>query len=199
MKRDTNQIKVSAIFLQEITNQKRSSDKYISPTVISQSSSPVYSMARYKQLHRLAKPSLPRSRPELARMTASSHKPWPKSFPKRPKKSEMDLSAEVRALELDASNNPFPESTKPRQPPATTRYHGKTPRKAREKMQHPKSWRKQKVPSTMTDPEVSPNLDDDPPPLTNLGDKHLATPEVPPTRRSETRTQPEVIDLTGED
>lgn len=51
----------------------------------------------------------------------------------------------------------------------------------------------------MTDPEVSPNLDDDPPPLTNLGDKHLATPEVPPTRRSETRTQPEVIDLTGED
>lgn len=172
-------------------------------------------MARTKQLTRRAGPSLLRPRPVLALMRSSQSIDWdkikgssnhrrykssPVPSPKEPKKSELDLSAEVRDLELDASNNPFPESTRPRQPSAMTRYHGNMPkpRKApREKERHPKSWRKRKVPPTPTDPKMSfprTSLDDDHPPL--------ATPEVPATRRSEprrVRTQPEVIDLTGED
>lgn len=172
-------------------------------------------MARTKRLTRRAGPSLLRHRPVLAVMRSSGSVDWHKikgqshhkryksssvPSPKEPKKSEMDLSAEVRDLELDASNNPFPESSRPRQPSAMTRYHGNMPkpRKApREKERHPKSWRKRKVPPTPTDPKMSfprTSLDDEPPPL--------ATPEVPATRRSEprrVRTQPEVIDLTGED
>ena len=154
--------------------------------------------------------TLPRCHPAFARKTTSirprqGQQGYQRPSPKMPKKSEMDFSAEIRALELDSSDNLFPESTRPRQPPAMTRYHGKPlkPRRApREKMRHPKSWRKRKVPSTLTDPEVSlpqTNLHEDPPPLTNPRDTHLANPEVPATRRSEPRTQPEVIDLTGED
>jgi hypothetical protein len=172
-------------------------------------------MARTKQLARPVRPSPLRSRPELARMTSSSrfrqgprhqrrYKSSPEPFSKELKKSEMDPSAEVRALELDTSNNPFPESSSPRQPPAMTRYHGKPRKSPREKGRHPKSWRKRKIPPTLTDPKMSgpfpqTSLDDDPPPLTNSGDTHPTTPEVPATRRSEPRTQPEVIDLTGED
>jgi hypothetical protein len=141
---------------------------------------------------------------------------------KEPTKSGMDLNAEIRALELDISNNPFPESTRPRQPPATTRYHGKAPKQCkppREKRRHPKSWRKRKAPTSLTDPKTSlpqTNLGDDPPSLTNHsdthltnprdthlnnpGDTHITNPKVPSTRsRPEPRAQPEVIDLTGED
>ena len=180
----------------------------------------VYSMARTKQLTRPARPSPPRPRPELARMTASSRsmlwhrcKSSPEPSLKKPKKSEMDVNAKVRlellALELNASNNPCPESTRPRQPPAMTRYHGNMPKPHKipqKKERHPKSWRKHKVPPTPTDPKMSfpqTSLDDDPPPLTNPGDTHLATPDLTPedpaTRRSEPQTQPEIIDLTGED
>ena len=174
-------------------------------------------MARSKQSARLLFPPRPQ-RPghylTIPWMTARAtirpqqgqpeHQKQYKPSPKKPKESEVDLSAEVRALELDISNNPLPESTRPRQPPAMTRYLGnmsKLHKAPREKRQHPKSWRKRKVPPTPTDPKVPPpqtRLDNDPPPLTPQ-DTHLATPEISATCRSEPRTQPLVIDLTGED
>ena len=71
----------------------------------------------------------------------------------------MDLSAGVRALELDMSNNPLPESTGSRQPPAMTHYHGNTKlhKGPREKRRHPKSWKKRKVPPTRTEGPSTPN------------------------------------------
>ncbi|KAF8265314.1 hypothetical protein EI94DRAFT_354122 [Lactarius quietus] len=136
--------------------------------------------------------------------TKRRYKSSPDSSSKRPKKSEMDLSAEVRALELDTSNNPFAESTRPRQPPAMTRYHGNSPKQRnppREKRRHPKSWRKRKVPPTLADPEVplpQANVDGDLPSFTKPGDTHRTNPEVPATRcRSEPRAQLEAKGPTG--
>ena len=171
-------------------------------------------MARSKQSARLLLPPRPRPAPypALARMTATigpqqghGYQRRYQPSPKKPKESEMDLGAEVRALELDISVNPLPESTGPRQPPAMTRYHGKAKlhKRPQEKRRHPKSWRKRKVPPTLTDPKAplpQTSLVKDLPPLTNPGDTRLTTPKTPATQsQSEPQTQREVIDLTGED
>ncbi|KAI9435860.1 hypothetical protein H4582DRAFT_2079486 [Lactarius indigo] len=76
-------------------------------------------------------------------MSSSGRRPTPPS-PKtrKPKRSEdIDLSAEIRRLEADIAEHPFPESQRPRQAPAMTRYRG-APREAPKKKKSLTSPRK---------------------------------------------------------
>jgi hypothetical protein len=106
--------------------------------------------------------------------------------PKKQKREDIDLSAEIHFLETDIVEHQFPE-TRPQQAPAMTRYRGAPPRAQpeapKEKRRHRRSQKKRKGPA-LTNPEVSPALRS-PPPGGGL--------------KSPLRTQPEVIGLTEED
>jgi hypothetical protein len=137
-------------------------------------------MARTKQTARKPQTGPRRTFKDIARMTVGGgYRATPPS-PKKRKSEDVDLSAEIRFLETDIAEHTSPE-TRPRQAPAMTRYRGVPPRAQpeapREKKRHRRSRKK-------------------------CGGPALTNPEVPaPRRRSEVtpRTQPEVIDLTGED
>ena len=153
-------------------------------------------MARTKQTARKTD-GLPRRPPQqpARRMTASCRRPsTPPPSPKTKKRKRFEdigFDAEIRALEADIAEHPFPESKRPRQAPAMTRYHAapkaqpkkkKRKRKKRKKVEHEDS-----EPETLTEPET-------------LGS--LTKSEVPALRRSEaTWTQPEIIfiDLTQDE
>ena len=98
----------------------------------------------------------------------------------------VDLSAEIRHLETDIAEHPFPESTRPRQAPAMTRYRGAPPR--------PQAIRKDKKRCTRRSRRK-------PATPTNLDVASLTKPDVPFHRSDEVppQTQHEAIDLTGHD
>ncbi|KAH9066927.1 hypothetical protein EDB83DRAFT_2314919 [Lactarius deliciosus] len=108
------------------------------------------------------------------------------------------ISKEISWLQDDIATNPCPESTRPRQEPAMSRYHGapSKPRpESKEKRRHSRRSRKKakgKGTNALTESQEVP-----------AHPEALIEPEVPALpRRSEvtpSRTQPEVIDLTGED
>ncbi|KAF8256741.1 hypothetical protein EI94DRAFT_1710343 [Lactarius quietus] len=105
---------------------------------------------------------------------------WPKDIP--------DLSTELLLLQTDIAENPFPESTTPRQTPVMERYHGTLPRPRSspkvKRCRSRQSRKEQKNKLPLTDPDVL-SL---PEPAVFLHDEVL-TPQ----------TQPAVIDLTGDD
>ena len=161
-------------------------------------------MARSKQSARpvLSHPPRPRPHVHMAMMRSSKicsgyYKSASESSSKKPKKPEVvDLSAEIRALELDIANNSYLHSTRPRQQPAMTRYHGAPPRAQvqvpKVKRRHRRSWKNRERP---TKPEVpTPLTEVVAPPTSSEVHAPRSRPEVNPPRM-----QPEVIDLTKED
>ncbi|KAH9048767.1 hypothetical protein EDB84DRAFT_1434049 [Lactarius hengduanensis] len=148
-------------------------------------------MARTKQACR-PQPSRPRPRPQLATMSCgggyqSPAKPAPQKV--------VDFSAEIRDLERDTVLHPHPESTRSRQEPAMTRYHGVQPRAPpapKQKKRAPRSRRKKVKASAQTVAEALPLTRPETPPLTRS--------EAPASqRRSEVTLPPVVIDLTEDD
>ncbi|KAH9064442.1 hypothetical protein EDB87DRAFT_1574952 [Lactarius vividus] len=141
-------------------------------------------MARTKQSARLSQPSRLRPRRQLAVMSCGGGS---KSAAKPAPQKVVDLSAEIRDLERDTALHPHPDSTRPRQEPAMTRYRGVQPRAPpapKQKKRAPRS-RKKKVQA---------------PPLTRSETPPLTRSEAPaPQRRSEATLPPVVIDLTGDD
>src|SRR6266581_2896425 len=155
-------------------------------------------MAQSKAI-RVEKPLAARRQPhsDLCTMSTVRRPPSPKT--KKRKKpvwvpEDAGISKEISWLQDDIAANPCPESTQPRQEPAMSRYHGAPPKsqsrpEPKEKRRHSRRSRKKaKGSNPLTEPEA-------PGPLTK--------PDVPaPPRRSEVTpswTQPDVIDLTGED
>ena len=165
-------------------------------------------MARSKAI-RVEKPLAARRQPRSDLCTMSTFRRPPSLKMKKRKKpvwvpEDAGISKEISWLQDDIAANPCPESTQPRQEPAMSRYHGAPPKsqsrpEPKEKRCHSRrSWKKAKGSNPLTEPEeVAAHLTkpEAPGPLTK--------PEVPaPPRRSEvtpSRTQPDVIDLTGED
>ncbi|KAF8266985.1 hypothetical protein EI94DRAFT_1701347 [Lactarius quietus] len=137
-------------------------------------------------------------------MTAGIHVTHPHPVPKkqmRPKDIP-NLSAELRDLETDIVEHPFPESTRPRQ---ALRFHEPLPRSLptlKDKRRHTRqsqSQKKKAVPPT--DPDMLSQTKPDAPltpqavPPTDPNVPSLTEPDAPLTPQ----TQPEVIDLTGDD
>src|SRR6266702_698538 len=156
-------------------------------------------MAQSKAI-RVEKPLATQRQPrsDLCTMSTVCQPPSPK-MKKRKKPvwvpEDAGISKEISWLQDDIAANPCPESTQPQQEPAMSRYHGAPPKsqsrpEPKEKRRHSRQSRKKaKGSNPLTEPEEVAT--------------HLTKPEVPaPPRRSEvtpSRTQPDVIDLTGED
>ncbi|KAH9048631.1 hypothetical protein EDB83DRAFT_2317378 [Lactarius deliciosus] len=116
-------------------------------------------MARTKQTARKSAGLPPRPRPQLAVMRASVRRPTPLPNPKtrkRERSEDIGLSAEIRRLEADIAEHPFPESERPRQAPAMTRYRA-VPREAPKKKKRRRNRKKKPETETLgllTKPEV---------------------------------------------
>ncbi|KAH9024330.1 hypothetical protein EDB84DRAFT_1564436 [Lactarius hengduanensis] len=117
-------------------------------------------MARTKQTARKSAGLPPRPRLQLAlmRSLASVRRLAPPPRPKtrkRERSEDVGLSAEIRRLEADIAEYPFPESERPRQAPAMTRYRAAPPEAPKKK----KCRQNRKKPETetlglLTKPEV---------------------------------------------
>ena len=137
-------------------------------------------MARYKQPLRIPSAILRRPRQPLAMMRASGWrrdqgKSTPEPSQKKPKKAEVvDLSTEIHALELDVANNPHPDSSRPRQQPAMSRYRGASPRA---RAQVPREKRRQRRSQKSRNGPAKPEA---PAPLTSSEDPARRRSELTP-------------------
>jgi hypothetical protein len=138
----------------------------------------------------MGSPASYRPRQQLATMTAhwdvGQFRNSPASKMQRRPEDIVDLSAEIHHLETDIAEHPFPDSTRPRQAPAMTRYRGAPPRpQATPKDKKRRPHRSRRKPAAPTNPDVA----------------SLTKPDVPLHRSDEVppQTQHEVIDLTGDD
>ncbi|KAH9008451.1 hypothetical protein EDB85DRAFT_1904221 [Lactarius pseudohatsudake] len=146
----------------------------------------------------------PKFRPQLRMRSTRRRSPSPETKKRKDPiwvPEDGGISKEISWLQEDIAASPCPESTRPRQEPAMSRYHGapfKPRPEPKEKRRHSRRSRK-KAKGKGTNATESQEIPAHP--------EALIEPEVPalpggsevPPSRTQPEARPEVIDLTGED